>query len=175
MKRRFFTIALSALALAGLGAAPDAKSEVQTFAPFLGEWTIHGTWSDGRPLVAHNIYSWALNSSHLACQTWVGEGAEKHQRYQSMMSYDAKHECLTTYSFAVDGAVSAYRVETEDGKTFRFGFNPIGTEETNVRQTITFNSADEYRWIVEINANGTWTRIMDGTWKRDDPKPGAEK
>lgn len=175
MKRKLFTIALSVFALAGLGAAPDARTEVQKFAPFLGEWTIHGTWSDGRPLVAHNVYAWTLNGTHLACQTWVGEGAEKHMRYQSMMSYDAKHECLVTYSFAVDGAVSAYRVETEDGKTFKFGFDPISHDESRVRQTITFKSADEYQWIVEVNADGAWKQIMDGVWKRDEPKPGAGK
>ena len=70
----------------------------------------------------------------------------------------------------MDGAVSAYRVDTEDGKTFKFGFNPIGNEELpKVRQTIIFKSADEYQWIVELNADGNWSQIMDGVWKRDEP------
>ncbi len=170
MKRRMILIALSALVLAGIGAAPNAKTEVQKFAPFAGEWTIEATWSAGNPLKAHNVNTWTLGNTHLSGQTFVGEGAEKYQRYQSMFSYDAKHECLVSYSFAADGAVSAYRVDTEDGKTFKFGFSPIAHEELpKVRQTIVFKSADEYQWIVELNANGSWSQIMDGIWKRSEP------
>lgn len=164
-------LVLAGLAFVCLGAAAEPNIDVKQFAPFVGEWTIRGAWADGTPLVAHNINSWTLNGSHLAGQTWIGEGAQKHQRYQSMFSYDAKHDCLVTYSFAVDGAVSAYRAETEDGKTFKFGFAPIAHEETTVRQTITFTSADEYRWVVEIKNGETWSQIMDGVWKRDEPKP----
>jgi hypothetical protein len=179
MKQKLISIALTAAALVSLGAAqdakaPDAKAEVQKLSPFVGEWTIHATWEGGVPLVAHNVNQWTLNGAHLSGQTFVGEGAEQYQRYQSMFSYDAKHDCLVSYSFAADGAISAYRIETEDGKTFKFGFNPISHDENKVRQTITFRNADEYQWVVEINQNGTWTQIMDGIWKRDEKKDAAK-
>ncbi len=163
-------LSVMGLVVAALGAGPDAKPDVHVFDPFAGEWTIHATWAGGNPLVAHNINQWVLNNTHLSGQTWVGEGAAKYQRYLSMFSYDAKHGCLTTTSYAMDGAVSTYRVETEDGKVFKFGYSPIGNEELpKVRQTTTFTSADEYRWVVELNTDGKWSQIMDGTWKRDQP------
>ena len=86
MKRKRFLVVLSALVLAGVGAAPEAKTEVQKFAPFVGEWTIKGAWADGNPLYAHNVNTWTLNNTHLSGQTFVGEGAEKYLRYQSMFS-----------------------------------------------------------------------------------------
>jgi hypothetical protein len=179
MKQKFITLVLAVASFVSLGVAqdpksPDAKAELQKLSPFVGEWTIHATWAGGAPLVAHNVNQWALNGAHLSSQTFVGEGAERYQRYQSMFSYDAKHGCLVTYSFAADGAVSAYRIDSEDGKTFQFGFTPLGSDENKVRQTITFKTADEYQWLVELNQNGTWTQIMDGTWKRDGAKETAK-
>lgn len=175
-KRIASGLAVLALSLAGLGAAPDAATEVKKFEPFVGEWTINANWSAGNALVAHNINQWTLNGTHLAGQTWVGEGAEKYQRYQTMFSYDARHECLITTSYAVDGAITTYRVEpSEDGKVFKIGFAPVKDDELpKVRQTIVFKSADEYQWVVELNQNGSWSQIMDGVWKRDEPKAGAK-
>lgn len=175
--RRFAAyLGLFGLAFLSLGAGPDAVTEVKKFEPFVGEWTIHATWSAGNALVAHNINQWTLNGTHLSGQTWVGEGAEKYQRYQSFFSFDAKHNCLVTTSYAVDGAISTYRVEpSEDGKVFKIGFSPVKDEALpKVRQTITFTSADEYHWVVELDQNGTWSPIMDGVWKRDEPKADAK-
>lgn len=168
MNRKLTSLVL--VALLGLGAGPEAKTEVQKLSLFIGEWTIHATWAGGGELVAHNVNQWALNGAHLQNQTFVGEGAQQYQRYLTLMSYDAKQGGLVSTSYAADGTVSSVRIETEDGKTFKFGYTPIGGEESKVRQTITFNNADEYRWVVEINQNGEWKQIMDGTWKRDQPK-----
>lgn len=170
MKSSLISVALSGLVLALGGAGPEAGTEVQKFAPFVGEWTIRATWAGGNPLVARNVNAWTLNNTHLSGQTVVGEGDAAYVRYHTYMSYDAKHNCLVSTSFAMDGAVSSYRVETEDGKTFKLGFTPIGQEELpKVRQTIHFRTADAYQWIVELNQDGTWTQIMDGVWTRAQP------
>lgn len=146
------------------------KPSIKLLEPFIGEWTIHATWTGGEALVARNINAWMVGGAHLSDQTFVGEAGKAYQRYQTIMSYDQKLGCLVSYSFAFDGKVSVVRVDTEDGKTFKFGFTPLDEHESNVRQTITFDGPDTYRWVVEIRSQeNQWTQIMDGTWKRSAP------
>jgi hypothetical protein len=151
----------------GQGTKEDPLRSVQAFTPFLGEWQIEGAWDDGRPLKARNVFEWGIGGKHIKVGTFLLRPEGDVQRYDGMLTWHPRKQCLASYSFAVDGGISEYRVDTADGKTFTFGFEPWdSTDAQKIRQTIVFENPKVYTWTVEAHEGEEWKRLIKGQWKR---------
>lgn len=148
-------------------AGSESLSSIDVFAPFLGEWEITAHWDSGSELKARSVCEWGLNHKHLVDKTFVQGPQGEYQRYESIFSMNSRKKTLSEYVLEFDGSVSEHRVESVDGKTFKFGFMPWDAEDpANLRQTIVFKGKDAYVWTAEIREGDKWKRIIEGTWTR---------
>jgi hypothetical protein len=154
-------------------AAADDKSPQQRniLAPLErfvgGEWVTDGRWASGDPLRARGVYEWGVGKKFIRAYTYVQDGDREYQRYEGIMGWHPKKRSLFEISFAFDGAVSEYMIESKDANTLLIGFTPYGEDQDNkVRQTIKFTHRDTFVWTVSLKADAGWHQIIESTWHR---------
>jgi len=145
----------------------DPLRSIAALAPFIGEWKFDGKWEDGSPLKARTVYGWGVGRKHVKFATFVAAEKGEYQRYEGFLTWQPDAGCFAEYSFAFDGAVSEYRLDTADGQKFAIGFTPLHADHpAQVRQEVEFTDANTQSWTVEMHAGEAWQRIMKGEWKR---------
>ena len=145
----------------------QGSERLAPLARFAGEWTLDAKWADGTPLKARAVYEWGLGGKIMRAKTFIINGADERQRYEDVIAWDPRRASIVDVSFSVDGAINEILVESRDENTLRFGWKPYHEGKPGrVRQTITFQGKDRFVWVVELNAEGEWKQIMEGTWVR---------
>jgi hypothetical protein len=168
--RHLFLAALTLCASAAGGAAADKPAAANPLAAlerFAGEWVVDGKWADGSPLHARTVYEWGLGKKIMKARTFVQNGASEYQRYEGILAWHPEKKCLFQISFAFDGALSENRIETKGPDTLRIGWVPFHKDKpARVRQVITFQGKDRFRWVVSLKSGTEWKQLIDATWKR---------
>src|SRR5262249_42673978 len=132
-----------------------------------GEWVTDGHWASGEPLHARGVYEWGVGKKIIKAYTYVTANGKEYQRYEGVMAWHPKKKSLFEISFAFDGAISEYILESKDNDTLQIGFVPYTEgEESKVRQTIKFNDNDSFVWTVSIKADDGWKQLIESTWHR---------
>jgi hypothetical protein len=147
----------------------DAKIDpnLRHLSRFVGEWTVDGKWAGGNDLHARAVYEWSLGGKIIRARTYVKDGDNEYQRYESTMAWHPGQKCLYEISFAVDGAVTEHKVEMKDEKTVLIDFSPFDpAHPSKVRQTLKFIDDDHHTWKVELNGDNGWQTLIDATWVR---------
>jgi hypothetical protein len=146
---------------------PAAENHLAVLDRFAGEWVVDGKWSSGEPLHARGVYQWGLDKKILKAQTWVRNGDQEYQRYESVLAWHPEKKSLYEITFSFDGGISEVLVETKDRDTLHIGWAPFRADKPQtVRQVIKFLDNDHFRWVAEIKQGTEWQQIIDATWKR---------
>jgi hypothetical protein len=146
---------------------PAAENKLAVFERFVGEWEVDGKWADGNSLHARGVYEWGLGKKILQAKTFVRDGDKEYQRYESVMTWHPEKKSLYEISFAFDGAISEYLIESKDENTLHIGWTAIDTDKpSKVRQVIKFLDKDRFQWTVSVKDGDDWKQIIDATWKR---------
>jgi hypothetical protein len=149
------------------GDKPEIDSHLAVLDRFVGEWTVDGKWSNGESLHARGVYEWGLGKKILKAKTFVMDGANEYQRYESILAWHPEKKSLFEISFAFDGGLTEVLIETKDKDTLQIGWTPYTEgKPSKVRQTIRFLDNDRFQWIVLLKDGEEWKQIMDATWKR---------
>ena len=162
------TLTLVVLSSSRVTRAQEKGSDrLAPLARFAGAWTLDAKWADGTPLRARAVYEWGLGGKIMRARTFIINGTDERQRYEDVIAWDPRRESIVDVSFSVDGAINEMLVESKDEHTLLFGWKPYHEGKPGrVRQTITFDDKDRFVWIVELNTEGEWKQIMEGTWVR---------
>ena len=177
MKNIWVVGILAALAASAIGAscawaAEKAGTEKGHLAPlerFIGHWVIDAKWSNGQALHARNVYEWGLGKQIIKTRTFVKNDDSEYQRYEGILAWNPKKQCLFHVSFAFNGDMTEALIESKDRDTLNIGWNPYREGEAGqVRQTIKFKDQDSFVWTVWVKNGTEWQQIMEGTWKRKD-------
>lgn len=147
-------------------ATPDPK--LQPLAKFVGgEWVMHGKWSNGTELHARAVYEWGLGGKIVRARTYTGMGSDELQRYEGVMAWHPERKCLYEVSFAVDGAISEFRIDSPEEGTIEIGFNPLDPAKPGkVRQTLKLLDDNRHSWKVELKTDSGWELLIDAVWER---------
>jgi hypothetical protein len=168
---RWVAITVASTMLALPSGRADDKLGANPMAPLErfvgGQWVVDGKWANGEALHARTIYEWGLGKKIIRAKTFVkSEGAE-YQRYEGILTWHPKKKCLVEISFAVDGALTEYVLETKDADTLDIGWRPYDDGEPNkVRQTLKFKDRDSFVWTVWLNTGEKWQQLIEATWHR---------
>jgi hypothetical protein len=175
MRFGYVVIALAAsLALAGRLHAEDAaaRKALAGLDRFVGEWTVDGRWADGSSLHARSVYEWGLNKRILKARTYVKDGEKEYQRYESVLAWHPDKKLLFEISFAFDGALSEYVVETAGKDTLRIGWTPFAADKpSRARQVIKFLDKDHFRWTVSLKEGDGWKQLIEAVWVKGQTRP----
>ena len=134
---------------------------------FLGEWVINSHWSNGEELHARTIYDWGIGKKFIVAKTFVKDGDKEYQRYEGVLGWHPKKKTLFEISFAFNGEISEYILESKDENTIQIGYTPFSEgQPNNVRQTLQFKDKDHFVWTVLLKMDGEWKQIIEGTWER---------
>jgi hypothetical protein len=165
--RRMLSLAVLSFVSLSAGPADAPPSPISAFDPFVGEWTVDAKWDSGVPLKARATYTPILGGKHIRTATYLPTEKGEIQRYDGVLTYHHGRKSLVSYSFSVDGEVGETLVETADGKTFLFGFTPWDpAAPSKLRQTLQIKNADTFSWLVEMQQDGKWQRLILADWKR---------
>jgi hypothetical protein len=146
---------------------PAAEDKLAPLQRFVGEWEADAQWADGSPLHARDVIEWGLDKKILKARTFVRDGDKEYQRYEAVMAWRPDRKCLYEISFAFDGEISEYVIESKDADTLLVGWTPYNPDKpSKVRQVIKFLDKDSYRWTITVKDGDDWKQIMDATWKR---------
>jgi hypothetical protein len=155
----------------GGDAAAEKKDSLAPLARFAGEWEVDGQWSSGEALHARGVYEWGLGKKILRARTFVGTGDKEYQRYESVMTWHPKKQCLYEITFAYDGNISEVVIDPKDEDTLHIGYTPFHADQPqNVRQILKFKDNDHFVWTVNIKQGDEWKQIMEATWVRKNAK-----
>ena len=175
MKSRYVIFALAvSLTLTGRLHAQDdaARKALAALDRFVGEWTVDGRWSDGSSLHARGVYEWGLNKRILKARTYVKDGEKEYQRYESVLAWHPDKKLLFEISFAFDGALSEYVVETAGKDTLRIGWTPFAADKpSRARQVIKFLDKDHFRWTVSLKEGDGWKQLIEAVWVKGQTRP----
>jgi hypothetical protein len=161
------TAALIPMGVAGADDKPAAENKLAALERFVGEWEVDGKWSDGNSLHARGVYEWGLGKTILKAKTFVRDGDKEYQRYESVLAWHPEKKGLYEISFAFDGAISEYLIESKDADTLHFGWEPFHADKpSKVRQVIKFVDKDHFRWTVTLKDGDEWKQLIEATWKR---------
>jgi hypothetical protein len=153
--------------LAVAGRLPAQEEPLKPLERFVGEWTVDGAWSDGTPLHARGVYEWSLGKKVLRARTFVKDGDREYQRYEGVLAWHPEKKSLFEISFAFDGKISEFLIESKDADTLRLGWTPFHADKPErVRQVLKFLDKDHFQWVVELKTGDDWKQIIDATWKR---------
>jgi hypothetical protein len=159
------------LILAPLGFArsddkPPVENKLAALERLAGEWEIDAKWSDGSSLHGRSIYEWGLSKKILTAKSFV-RGDKEYQRYESVFAWHPDKKSLYGITFAFDGAISEYLIESKDENTLHIGWTAVNPDKPpKVRQVLKFLDKDHFQWLVSVKDGDDWKQIMDGTWKR---------
>jgi hypothetical protein len=147
------------------------------FAPFIGDWEITDTWSDGTALWARNEYRVLMDGAFVDALTWAKDGdGEPYLRYYTVFAWDAANGKLITHGFQTDGSASVHDLgRAGDGADAGFT-SEWGSYPARIRQQVDMPEDGTYRWRVwMIPAEGAEPRaMMDGHWmRRERPARGT--
>jgi len=146
-----------------------AKDHLAPLERFVGHWVIDAKWSSGDALHARTTYEWGLGKKIVTAKTFVKKDDSEYQRYEAIMAWNPKKECLFQISFAFNGEMTEALIESKDRDTLNIGWNPYREGDAGpVRQTIKFKDDDHFVWTVWIKNGKEWQQIMEGTWQRKD-------
>jgi hypothetical protein len=171
MRRMYQAFAMLAV-LAATGSTPAddktaAESGLASLEPFVGEWEVNGNWSDGSRLQARSVYEWGLGKKILKARTFGRKGDKEHQRYERVLAWHPEKKSLFEISFAYDGGVSEFLIESKDKDTLHIGWMSfVPDKPSNVRQVIKFLDRDHFQWVVSVKDGETWKQLIDATWTR---------
>jgi hypothetical protein len=170
MRTAYLGVAALALLTTAVPLSADDKKDDDKLAPlarFAGEWTVEGKWADGNSLHARSVYEWGLGKKIMTAKTFVMNGEKEYQRYEGVLAWRPEKKSLYEISFAFDGAISEYLIESKDKDTLLIGWKPYTEgKESKVRQTIRFLDRDQFQWVVELKNGEEWKQLIDATWKR---------
>ena len=150
------------------GDTPAEKKEpLEPLARFIGEWQVEGQWSSGDKLQARGVYEWGLGKKILKAKTFVMNGDKEYQRYESIMAWHPKKNCLYEITFAYDGNISEVVLEPKDEDTLHIGYTPFHADQAqNVRQILKFKDNDHFVWTVTMKQGDEWKQLIEATWVR---------
>jgi hypothetical protein len=146
---------------------PPVKDKLAALERFTGEWEVHGKWVSGESLHARSVYDWGLGKKILKAKTFVRDGKKEYQRYEAVLAWHPEKKSLYEISFAFDGSISEFLIESKDKDTLHIGWVPYSPNKpAKVRQVIKFLDNDRFQWIVLIQDGKDWKQLIDATWKR---------
>jgi hypothetical protein len=146
---------------------PAADNKLAILDRFVGEWEVEGQWAEGSSLHARSVYEWGLNKKILKAKTFVRDGDKEYQRYESVLAWHPDKKSLYEISFAFDGAISEYLIESKDEDTLRMGWTPVTPDKpSRVRQVLKFLDKDHFQWTVSLQDGESWKQLIEATWKR---------
>jgi hypothetical protein len=146
---------------------PPADNKLAILERFVGEWEVDGKWSDGSTLHGRSVYEWGLSKKILNAKSFVRDGDKEYQRYESVFAWYPEKKSLYGITFAFDGAISEYLMESKDENTLQIGWTSVSPDKpSKLRQVIKFLDKDHFQWVVSVKDGDEWKQIMDATWKR---------
>jgi hypothetical protein len=146
---------------------PAEKSHLTALEPFVGEWEVDGKWSNGEALHARGVYTWGLGKKILTAKTFVRNGDQEYQRYESILTWHPEKKSLYEISFTYDGSISEVLIDNPDKNVLHIGWTPYDpAKPSKVRQVIKFLDADHFQWTVTLKDGEEWKPLIDATWQR---------
>jgi hypothetical protein len=134
---------------------------------FAGSWQVDGKWSSGEALHARGVYAWGLGKRILTAKTFVKDGDREYQRYESILAWHPEKKSLYEITFAFDGHINEYLLDSKDPDTLHIGWTPYDPAKPSpVRQVIKFLDADHFQWTVLLKDGDEWKQLIDATWQR---------
>jgi|GEM_PF-3573186 len=160
----------AALVLASALAAPclaqDLVASQQPLAPFLGGWSVDGSWAGGSPINAKAVYSPGLQGQFLYANILSrDEEGTPYERYFTVLRQtDAGVACV---DFVYDGSTNKVTLEP-DGEGAWTSEWEMG--DTTIAERLAFEGDDTLAWTVwSVEEDGERTQMLDDTWARIDP------
>jgi len=84
-----------------------------------------------------------------------------------VLAWHPEKKSLFEISFAYDGGVSEFLIESKDKDTLHIGWMSfVPDKPSNVRQVIKFLDRDHLQWVVSVKDGETWKQLIDATWTR---------
>jgi hypothetical protein len=163
-----FCLAMSIARASAADDKPVAENHLAPVERFVGgEWTTDGKWSSGDELHARMVCEWGVGKKIIRTKTYVRNGAEEYQRYESIIAWHADKKSLVEFSFAFDGAISEIVIDSKEADTLNLGFTPYHADKpSNVRQIMQFKDKDTFTWKVLLKSDDGWQQIIESTWIR---------
>src|SRR5260370_12182788 len=96
-------LAISAHVVGADEKTDTAKDHLAPLERFIGYWVIDAKWSNGEALQARTTYEWGLGKKIVTAKTFVKKDGSEYQRYEGIMAWNPKKQCLFQISFAFNG------------------------------------------------------------------------
>lgn len=129
-----------------------------------GEWKIKGTWKDGSPIEAREVFDYGIGKKFITCKTFVNAPKGEYQRYENIFGVqDGK---LMSWAFVYNGevAISEFKI---DGKKLSSSRTVSGDKPGVLHQSIELVEPNKFRWLVSMEQDGQTKELMDGMWIRE--------
>lgn len=142
---------------------------LESLAPFIGDWEVETTWSNGTALWARNEYRVMLGGAYIDVLTWARDGeGDPYLRYYSVYRWDTEQEKIVATGFQSDGTSESLVMEPGgDAGGFRTEW---GEYPMRIRQSIGVPEDGRYAWKVWMlaGAEAEPAELISAEWVKTD-------